>query len=90
MKKQEFINAIAEKLEVTKTEARQILDGVFESAEDALVSGKRVPLGNLGRLEVRERAARKARNPQTGEEIQVPARQVIAYKTSKYGRDLVN
>lgn len=90
MKTQEFRKAVAEKLEVTQVEARSTLDGVFEVIEDILVEGKRVPLGDLGRLEVRERPARKARNPQTQEVIDVPARNVVAYKASKHSRELVN
>ena len=90
MKKQEFVKAVAEKLDITQVEARETLDGVFEVFEDVLVEGKRVPLGDLGRLEVRERAARKGRNPQTGEEIQIPASKTIAFKVGKYGKELVN
>lgn len=90
MNKQEFITAVAEKLEITKKDARATIEGVFEVVEDALVEGNKVPLGNIGRLEVRERAARKGRNPQDGSEIIIPSRQVIAYKTSKYGKELVN
>lgn len=90
MKKAEFIKAVAEKLETTQVDARATLDSVFEAIEDALVEGKKVPLGDLGRLEVRERPARKARNPQTQEVIDVPARNAIAYKASKHARELVN
>lgn len=90
MKKQDLINAVAEKLEITKKEARTTLEGIFEVFEDALVEGKRIPLGNFGRLEVRERSARKGVNPQTGEQIEIPSRKVIAYKANQYGKELVN
>lgn len=90
MKKQEFINAVAEKLEITKKDAKETVEGVFEVVEDTLVEGKKVPLGNLGRFEVTERSARKGRNPQTGEEIQIPARNAVVYKASQYAKDLVN
>lgn len=90
MKKQELINATAEKLETTKKEARATLESVFEVFEDALVEGKKVPLGDIGKLEVRERAARKGRNPQTGAELDIPASKTIAFKAGKHGRELVN
>ncbi len=90
MKKQEFINATAEKLGTTKKEARATLDKVFEVFEDALVEGKKVPVGDIGKLQVRERAARKGRNPQTGAELDIPASKNIAFKAGKHGRELVN
>lgn len=90
MKKADFIKAVAEKLEVTQVEARATLDGVFEVFEDALVEGKKIPVGDLGRLEVRQRAARKGHNPATGEKIDIPASKTIGFKVGKHGRDLVN
>lgn len=89
MKKAEFIKAVSEKLEITQIAARTLTEGVFEVAGDALVSGKQVSLGDLGKLEVVVAPARKARNPQTGESIDVPAKNRIRYKASKYGKDLV-
>lgn len=90
MKKQEFIDAVAEKLDITKKDAREISDNIFEVFEDVLVQGKRIPLGKIGRLEVRERAARNGVNPQTGEPLEIPARNAIAYQASEYGKRLVN
>lgn len=90
MKKAEFIKAVAEKLEVTQVEARATLDGVFEVFEDTLVEGKKVPVGDLGKLEVRQRAARKGHNPQTLEPIDIPASKSLGFKVGKHGRDLVN
>lgn len=90
MKKGELIKAVAEKLNITQVDARATLEGVFEVFEDALVEGKRIPLGEIGRLEVRERAARKGRNPKTGEEIEISASKTIAFKIGKHGKELVN
>lgn len=90
MKKAEFIKAVAEKLEVTQVEARATLEGVFETIEDTLVEGKKVPLGDIGKLEVRDRAARKGHNPQTQESIDIPASKAIALKVGKHGKSLVN
>ncbi len=90
MKKDELITATAEKLGTTKKEARATLEQVFEVIEDALVSGKKVPMGNLGKLEVRERAERNGVNPSTGEKMVIPASNVVKYKASKYAKELVN
>ena len=77
-------------MEITKKDARATIEGVFEVVEDALVEGNKVPLGNIGRLEVRERAARNGVNPQTKEKIVIPAQKALAFKSSKYGKELVN
>lgn len=90
MKKAELIKAVAEKLGVTQSEARKILDGVFETFEDALVVGQKIPLGKLGKLEVRNRAARKGYNPQTKESMVIEAHKAVAYKPSDYVKELVN
>lgn len=89
MKKADFIKSVAEKLEITQKEARSITEGVFETVEDALVEGKKVPLGNLGKLGTVERAARKGHNPQTGEEIVIPARTAPKFTASKHLKELV-
>lgn len=89
MKKAEFIKAVATKLEVTQKEADRIATGVFEVVEDGLVEGKKVPLGTLGKLGTVERAARKARNPQTGEEIDVAPKTAPKYFPSGHIKELV-
>lgn len=89
MRKADFIKAVAEKLDTTQKEARHISEKVFEVVEDGLVLNKSVPLGNIGKVETVERAARKGRNPQTGEEIQIPSRNAIRYRASEYGKRLV-
>lgn len=89
MKKQEFIKAVAQHLDTTQVESRTTLEGVFAVIEEALVEGKKVPLGDLGRLSTVERAARKGRNPQTGEEIEIPARKAVKYTASKHAKEVV-
>lgn len=89
MKKAEFIKAVAEALDTTQVDARRITDGVFGVVEEAMVEGKKVPLGGLGKLGTVERAARKGHNPATGEELQIPARTAPKFFASASLKELV-
>lgn len=89
MNKTELINAVAEATELTKKDAGAAVDAVFESIQGALVKGEKVQLIGFGNFEVRERAARKGRNPQTNEEIEIPASKVPAFKAGKALKDAV-
>ncbi|SDW58715.1 bacterial nucleoid protein Hbs [Marininema mesophilum] len=90
MNKTELIAQVAEKTNLTKKDATQAVDAVFNTITDALRSGDKVQLIGFGNFEVRERAARKGRNPQTGEEIQIAASKVPAFKPGKALKDDVN
>lgn len=65
------------------------MDAVFEAVMDSLKNGEKVQLIGFGNFEVRERSARKGRNPQTGEEIEIPASKVPAFKPGKALKDSV-
>ncbi len=83
MNKTDLISSIAEKAELTKKDSEKALGAVFESISDALAEGEKVQLIGFGTFEVRERAARKGRNPATKEEIDIPASKVPAFKAGK-------
>jgi DNA-binding protein HU-beta len=89
MNKTDLINAVTEKSEISKKDATKAVDAVFESIMDSLKQGEKVQLIGFGNFEVRERSARKGRNPQTGEEIQIPASKVPAFKAGKALKDSV-
>ncbi|WP_340278297.1 HU family DNA-binding protein [Staphylococcus coagulans] len=89
MNKTDLINAVANQAELTKKEAGQAVDAVFESIQKTLAKGEKVQLIGFGNFEVRERAARKGRNPQTGKEIDIPASKVPAFKAGKALKDAV-
>ncbi|MFS0645007.1 HU family DNA-binding protein [Siminovitchia sp. 179-K 8D1 HS] len=89
MNKTELINAVAEAAELSKKDATKAVEAVFQSIQDALSSGNKVSLIGFGNFEVRERAARKGRNPQTGEEIDIAASKVPAFKPGKALKDAV-
>ncbi|WP_409288972.1 HU family DNA-binding protein [Peribacillus sp. SCS-26] len=89
MNKTDLINAVAEASELSKKDATKAVDAVFDSISDALKSGDKVQLIGFGNFEVRERAARKGRNPQTGEEIEISESKVPAFKPGKALKDAV-
>ena len=89
MNKTELINAVAEASELSKKDATKAVDAVFDAILDALKNGDKVQLIGFGNFEVRERAARKGRNPQTGDEIEIVASKVPAFKPGKALKDAV-
>ena len=87
--KAQLIETVAEKTGLTKKDATRAVDPVFGSIQDFLANGEKVQLIGFGNFEVRNRAARKGRNPQTGAEIQIPASKVPAFKPGKALKDAV-
>ncbi|PPJ94597.1 DNA-binding protein, partial [Staphylococcus aureus] len=85
----DLINAVSDSANLTKKEAGLAVDAVFESIQKSLSNGEKVQLIGFGNFEVRERAARKGRNPQTGDEIEIPASKVPAFKAGKALKDAV-
>lgn len=83
MNKTELIAKVAEAADLTKKDAARAVDAVFESISEALRNGEKVQIIGFGNFEVRERAARKGRNPQTGEEINIAASKVPAFRPGK-------
>jgi len=90
MNKSELIDAIAVASQLTKADAGRALDGFLKSVETALKSGDSVVLVGFGTFEVKDRAERKGRNPQTGEEIIIKAAKIPAFKAGKSLKDAVN
>lgn len=90
MNKSELVDSVAEKAEVTKKEAEKVVNAVFASISEALAAGDKVQLVGFGTFEVRERAARTGRNPQTGNTIEIAAAKVPAFKAGKALKDAVD
>ncbi|OAI01243.1 DNA-binding protein HU [Methylomonas methanica] len=90
MNKSELIDAIATHAQLTKADAGQALDGLVKIIESALKNGDTVTLVGFGSFEVKERAERKGRNPQTGQEITIAAAKLPSFKAGKVLKDLVN
>ncbi|WP_339249978.1 HU family DNA-binding protein [Sporosarcina sp. FSL W8-0480] len=89
MNKTELINSVAEAADLTKKDATKAVEAVFDTIQSALANGDKVQLIGFGNFEVRERAARKGRNPQSGEEIEIAASKVPAFKAGKALKDAV-
>ena len=90
MNKGELVAALAAKTGSTKKSAEASLDALVEIATAELKKGEKVQLVGFGSFEVKKRAARKGRNPQTGEEIKIPASKAPAFKPGKALKDAVN
>ncbi|MGI6065105.1 MAG: HU family DNA-binding protein [Bacillota bacterium] len=89
MNKADLVNNVAEKAEITKKDAEKAVNAVFASISDALAVGDKVQLVGFGTFEVKERAARVGRNPQTGETIEISAAKVPGFKAGKGLKDAV-
>ena len=90
MNKADLISKIADKSKLTKKAAETALDAFIESVQEALKAEEKVQLIGFGTFEVRKRAARKGRNPQTKAEIKIPASKAPAFKAGKALKDLIN
>lgn len=89
MNKSDLIAKVAESSELSKKDATKAVEAVFEAITDALQGGDKVQLVGFGNFEVRERSARKGRNPQTGEEIEIAASKVPSFKPGKALKDVI-
>lgn len=87
--KAELVEKVAQKTDLTKKEVTATVEAVFQSIQDYLAEGEKVQIIGFGTFEVRDRAARKGRNPQTGEEIEIAATKVPGFKAGKALKDAV-
>ena len=83
MNKKDLTNVVAEEAGITKKDANLVIGTVIEGIKKGLLTDKKVTLVGFGTFSVVERAARKARNPKTGEPIDVPRKMVPKFKPSK-------
>ncbi|WP_332695700.1 HU family DNA-binding protein [Halalkalibacter lacteus] len=89
MNKTELVQAVAERTQLSKKDAGSAVNAVFDLIEESMSKGETVQLIGFGNFEVRERAARKGRNPQTGEEIDIAATKTPAFKAGKQLKESV-
>jgi integration host factor subunit beta len=81
--KKEIVKAISDELGLTQLTTKEIVQKTFDAIIDTLVTDRRIELRNFGVFEVRMRAARKARNPRTGGQVEVPSKFVVTFKPGK-------
>ncbi|CAM3297022.1 HU family DNA-binding protein [Halomonas lysinitropha] len=90
MNKSELVEAIAASADIPKAAASRALDAMVETVADSLKKGDSVSLVGFGTFQVKERAARTGRNPQTGQPIEISAAKVPSFKAGKALKDSVN
>jgi nucleoid DNA-binding protein len=83
MTKKEIVRSIADSLGLSHKKTREIVQYTFDTVVETIVKEGRIELRNFGIFEVKKRAARKAHNPKTGEEVQVPEKYVVTFKAGK-------
>jgi nucleoid DNA-binding protein len=88
MTRTEVIEALAERTRTDRKDMKNFLDALTSLVEETIRQGGEVPLKGLGKFRVQHRKARTGRNPQTGEEIHIPARTVVKFTLAKSLKDL--
>lgn len=83
MTKKEIVRVISEELGLTQQQTKEVVQRTFDSIVETLVREGRIELRNFGVFEVKPRAARTARNPKTGQQVQVPEKFVVSFKPGK-------
>lgn len=83
MTKKEIVKTISDEIGLTQLKTKEVVQRAFEAIIDTLVDEERIELRNFGVFEVKRRAARKARNPRTGDRVSVPEKLVVTFKPGK-------
>ncbi len=81
--KKEIVKTISDEIGLTQLKTKEIVQKTFDAIVETLVEDHRIELRNFGVFEVKKRAARKARNPRTGEKVSVPEKFVVTFKPGK-------
>ena len=89
MNKVDLVRSAMERMEMSRKDAVALVDGLFEDIQAAVISGEPVKIPGFGQFKVRDRAARIARNPATGQPVKVPAKRVFKFLPAKALKDAV-
>ena len=81
--KKEIVKELSERYRLSQVDTKLVVQGTFDAIMDAIVQHGRIELRNFGVFEVKQRAARKARNPRTGDEVYVPPKKVVVFKPGR-------
>jgi len=90
MTKANLIDALYEKVGLSKKESSHIVETIFELIRSSLENGRKVKISGFGNFNVRSKNVRRGRNPQTGEEIKISARSVLTFKASPVLKKALN
>lgn len=83
MTKKEIVKQISERIGLTQLKTKEIVQLTFDAIVDTLVEDRRIELRNFGVFQVKKRKARKARNPRTGDKVEVAPKNVVTFKPGK-------
>src|SRR5581483_8020990 len=89
MNKVDLVRSVVERFEMSRRDAVALVDGLFEDIQDAVIAGEPVKIPGFGQFKVRDRAARIARNPATGQPVKVPAKRVFKFLPAKALKEAV-
>lgn len=89
MNKVDLVRFAVDRLDIPRKDAMALVDGVFDDIQAAVVAGEAVKIPGFGQFKVRDRAARMARNPATGEQVKVPAKRVFKFLAAKALKEAV-
>ena len=89
MNKQDLVRSATERLGLSRKDAVELVDGLFDDIQASVVSGDAVKIPGFGQFKVRDRAARMARNPATGAQVKVPAKRVFKFLPAKALKEAV-
>lgn len=90
MTKADLVERVAKEADMTKKDAEQLVEIVFDTIISTLNKGEKIELRGFGSFRLRERDARKGRNPKTGDPVGIPAKRVAYFKPGKELKELVN
>jgi integration host factor subunit alpha len=87
--KNDLVESLCRNLDFSKKEVQEVVDALFETIREGLEEGNTIKLPGFGNFTVRSKNARVGRNPKTGEEMEITARQVLSFKPSTILRDRI-
>ncbi|MBX3283095.1 MAG: integration host factor subunit beta [Acidobacteria bacterium] len=90
MTKADLVERVAVEAEMTKKDAEQLVEIIFDSITASLNRGEKIELRGFGSFRVRERNSRQGRNPKTGATVEIPAKRVAYFKPGKELKELIN
>ena len=90
MTKADLVEKVAKEADMTKKDAEQLVEIIFDSIVQTLNGGEKIELRGFGSFRVRERNSRKGRNPKTGAAVDIPAKRVAYFKPGKELKELIN
>lgn len=90
MTKADLVEQVAKEADMTKKDAEQLVEIIFDSITESLNRGEKIELRGFGSFRVRERNSRMGRNPKTGDAVAIPAKRVAYFKPGKELKELIN